>query len=68
MAWADRATLILGLFWAPFVFMMMGGATRTDITLGTYLQIYALCLLIPLGFVWILLRLILGNRGSIRRY
>lgn len=65
MAWADRATVILGLFWALAAFVLMGGTQRPDLTLFSYLQIFALFWGIPLAIAWVALRLVMGNRGSL---
>jgi hypothetical protein len=55
------------MFWALFVFVMTGGTQRPDLGLLEHLWIVALCWAIPMAFVWIVLRLILGNRGAVYR-
>lgn len=65
MAWADRATLLVGLFWAVSAFILMGGTQRPDLTLFQYLETFALFWGIPTLFVWIVFRLILGNKGAL---
>lgn len=67
MAWAERATLIIGIFWALFVFVMTGGTQRPDLTLWAHLEVLFWCMVIPLAPVWFILRLCFGNRGSARQ-
>lgn len=67
MAWAERATLIIGVIWALLVFVFTGGTQRPDLGTGEHLWIFFLCWAVPLLPVWIILRLCFGGRGSARQ-
>lgn len=67
MCWADRATLILGLLWGGFMFLLLGPQNPY---VFSWLWWYGMAWLVglPVAVVWIVLRLALGNRGSVSRY
>jgi hypothetical protein len=66
MSWATRITLIIGVPWAIFVLMLWWGTVTPDV--GIILGAEQLLLgLSPLGVVWVMLRLALGNRGAVRK-
>ena len=64
MSWATRATLILGILWAlltsPLIILFVQERP------GPMLIHFGIFEGIPIGATWLVLRLILGNRGSVR--
>lgn len=70
MTWATRITLILGVPWTLFMafwgLVMFNGEGRNEASFGLALTMLAVWL-IPTGAVWTMLRLALGDRGSLTR-
>lgn len=70
MSWATRLTLILAILWGLFcLFIGLAAGQHAGLrsdenwVFGFYLMFFG----VPLGVIWVLLRLILGDRGALRR-
>jgi hypothetical protein len=68
MTWATRATLLLAIPWGLFLLAMSAPGNAHAFTGVWWDWIFLRFFMLPVVVVWVLLRLILGNRGSIRRY
>jgi polyferredoxin len=66
MCWADRTTLILGFLWGSCLLLLLGPQNPYAFSTA-WLEGFAFLFFLPTIALWIVLRLILGNRGALAR-